>query len=118
MSDLTDIIKEAVRDKLAEEAHHHGGGYHSEIHKHPHGVVAFVTLDDKKIGTIVMPKHVKGKVYRTTHEKSKLSANAANYHAAVDHVIRNHEKHIIDDMYNKTFPKKDDKKKKPLKKKK
>lgn len=117
MSDITDIIKQAVKDKLSEEAHHHGGGYHSEIHKHPHGVVAFITLDDKKIGSIVMPKHVKGKVYRTTHDRTKASANAACYDSAVNHIINNHEKHLIDDMFNKTFPKKDDKKKKPSKKK-
>jgi hypothetical protein len=117
MSDLTDIIKEAVREKLAEEKHHHGGGYESEMYKHPHGIVSIITLDDKKIGSVVMPKHVKGKVYRTTHDKSKKSANAVSYDAAINHVINSHEKHIINDMYEKTFPKKDEKKKKPSKKK-
>lgn len=117
MSELTDIIKEAIREKLYEEKHHHGGGYHSEIHKHPHGIVSIITLDDKKIGTIVMPKHVKGKHYRSTHEKTKHSISAASYESAVNHVINSHEKHLINDMYDKTFPKKDEKKKKPLKKK-
>jgi hypothetical protein len=115
MSKITDIIKEAIKDKLDEEAHDHGRGYTSEISKTPHGVITMVSHEGKEVGKVIMPKDLRGKVYRSTHNKSKISANTADHDTAINRVIRNHEKHIFNDMYMKTFPK-PDKDKKPKKK--
>ena len=93
----------------------HGRGYTSQINKTPHGVITVVSHEEKEVGKVLMPKELRGKVYRASHHKSKMSANTADHDSAINHVIRNHERHIFNDTYMKTFPK-TDKDKKPKKK--
>lgn len=107
MSEITEIILEVVREKLSEEVHDHGNEYTSEIQKTPHGVISHVYHKEKPVGHVIMPKHLKGKVYRATHGKTKVSANTADLDKAIKHIVNNHEKHIFDQMYIKTFPKKE-----------
>lgn len=105
MTDIVNIIKEAIKEKLEEGVHDHGRGYTSQINKTPHGVHTVISYEDKEIGNVLMPKEHKGKVYRSTHHKSKTSANTADHESAINHVIRNHDRHIYNDMYMKTFNK-------------
>lgn len=95
---IKDIIKEAVREKLYEEVHDHGGGYTSQIHKTRDGVVTHVNIDKNHIGTVLMTKDTKGKTYRATHHPSNYTKDKTDYESAINHVIRSHDRKIKKDL--------------------